>query len=55
MAVLQKEPDEIFGATALSHRLDGASQGAIANALDKLVSDGSVTVAQDRPARWQAV
>jgi len=55
LAILQKEPDHSFGATALSQRLDGASQGAIANALDKLVSDGSVQLAQDKPARWQAV
>jgi hypothetical protein len=45
----------VFGATQLSKLLGGASQGAIANALDKLVTAGSARQVQDKPARWQAV
>jgi DNA-binding HxlR family transcriptional regulator len=55
LEALQARPDDTFGATQLSRLLGGASQGAIANALHKLVTDGSAQQIQDKPARWQAV
>jgi hypothetical protein len=54
LAVLQDNPDTAYKVSQLSKVLDGASQGAITNALHKLVTDGTVTQTVERPATYQA-
>jgi hypothetical protein len=53
-AVLQDNPDTAYKVSQLSKALGGASQGAITNALHKLVTDGTVTQTVERPATYQA-
>lgn len=43
LAVMQNNPDSDYKVGQLSKQLDNASQGAITNALHKLVTDGNVT------------
>jgi hypothetical protein len=54
LAVLQDNPDTAYKVSQLSKLLGGASQGAITNALHKLVTDGTVTQTVERPATYQA-
>lgn len=54
LAILQDHPDTAYKVSQLSKLLDGASQGAITNALHKLVTDGTVTQTVERPATYQA-
>jgi len=54
LAVLQDNPDAAYKVSQLSKALGGASQGAITNALHKLVTDGTVTQTVERPATYQA-
>lgn len=51
---LQERPDEEWGPTGLSRKLE-ASSGAISNALDKLVLLGQARQTSDRPRRFTAV
>jgi hypothetical protein len=53
-AVLQNHPDLTFKVSQVCKHLPGASAGAIANALDKLVADGTARQVADRPATYQA-
>jgi len=54
LTVLQQHPDTAYKVGELSKLLDGASQGAIANALHKLVGEAAVTQTVERPATFQA-
>jgi len=54
LAVLQRNPDTAYKVSQLSKLLSGASQGAITNALHKLVTDGTVAQTVERPATYQA-
>jgi hypothetical protein len=54
LAVLQDHPDATFKVSQVCKRLPGASAGAIANALDKLVAEGTARQVADRPATYQA-
>jgi hypothetical protein len=54
LAVLQDHPDTAFKVSQVCRHLPGASAGAIANALDKLVADGTAKQIADKPATYQA-
>jgi hypothetical protein len=54
LAVLQDHPDYTFKVSQVGKHLPGASAGAIANALDKLVADGTARRVSDRPVTYQA-
>ena len=59
LAVLQDHPDATFKVSQVCKHLPGASAGAIANALDKLVADGTAKQIADKqiadkPATYQA-
>jgi hypothetical protein len=54
LAVLQDHPDSTFKVSQVCKHLPGASAGAIANALDKLVADGTARQVADKPATYQA-
>jgi hypothetical protein len=54
LAVLQNLPDSTFKVSQVCKHLPGASAGAIANALDKLVADGTARQVADKPATYQA-
>ena len=54
LAVLQGHPDYTFKVSQVGKHLPGASAGAIANALDKLVADGTARRVADRPVTYQA-
>jgi hypothetical protein len=54
LAVLQDHPDSTFKVSQVGKHLPGASAGAIANALDKLVADGTARQVADKPATYQA-
>ena len=54
LKVLQEHPDTAYKVGELSKLLDGASQGAIANALHKLTGEATVTQTVERPATFQA-
>jgi hypothetical protein len=54
LAVLQDHPDTAFKVSQVCKHLPGASAGAIANALDKLVADGTAKQVADKPATYQA-
>lgn len=47
-------PDATFKVSQVCKHLPGASAGAIANALDKLVADGTAKQVADKPATYQA-
>ena len=52
--MLQDHPDATFKVSQVCKQLPGASAGAIANALDKLVADGTARQVTDKPATYQA-
>jgi hypothetical protein len=54
LGVLRGRPDDIFKVAELAAALGGTSAGAIANALHKLVYEGSVTQVCEKPASYQA-
>jgi hypothetical protein len=54
LAVLQDHPDSTFKVSQVCKHLPGASAGAITNALDKLVADGTARQVADKPATYQA-
>jgi hypothetical protein len=54
LAVLQDHSDTTFKVSQVCKQLPGASAGAIANALDKLVADGTAKQVADKPATYQA-
>jgi hypothetical protein len=49
---LRDHPGEEFGPTAIANALDGKSSGAVSNALDKLVNDGTAVRTKDKPRRF---
>ena len=49
---LRDHPGEEFGPTAIAKALGGKSSGAVSNALDKLVEDGTAVKTQDTPRRF---
>jgi hypothetical protein len=51
--VLQDHPDQRFKVSQVCKHLPGASAGAIANALDKLVAQGTARQVTDKPATYQ--
>lgn len=55
LGVLVAEYPAEFGPTALSRKLDGASSGAIANALEKLSALGKVLRTCEAPKRYRAL
>lgn len=55
LSVLQDNPDDAFTPRDVSKRLEGRSDGAIANALDKLVEHGNAELVCERPRRFQAI
>jgi hypothetical protein len=55
LAVMQTHPDTAYKVGELSVLLGGTSMGAIANALHKLVIDGTVTQTVEKPATFQAL
>jgi hypothetical protein len=55
LALLQAHPDRAYKVGEVARLLDGASAGAVANALHKLTHDGSVAQAEQTPATFQAV
>jgi Fe2+ or Zn2+ uptake regulation protein len=53
LAILRRQPDTAFKISELSKLLDGASQGAIANAVHKLAAQGSVEQTIEKPATFK--
>ncbi|ROP37327.1 MarR family transcriptional regulator [Saccharothrix texasensis] len=49
---LRDHPGEEFSPTVLAKALGGKSSGAVSNALDKLVADGTAVKTQDKPRRF---
>lgn len=49
---LRDHPDEEFGPTAIAKALGGKSSGAVSNALNKLVNDGTAVKTKDKPKRF---
>jgi hypothetical protein len=49
---LRDHPHEEFGPTAIAKALAGKSSGAVSNALDKLVADGTAVKTKDKPRRF---
>ncbi|SDN05653.1 hypothetical protein [Allokutzneria albata] len=49
---LRDHPGEEFGPTAIAKDLGGKSSGAVSNALDKLVIDGTAVKTNDNPRRF---
>jgi hypothetical protein len=49
---LRDHPGEQVGPTAIANALGGKSSGAVSNALDKLVADGTAVKTQDKPRRF---
>lgn len=54
LGVLQARPDAPFKVGEVAKALDGASAGAVANALHKLVTAGSARQVCEKPATYQA-
>ncbi|WP_051362609.1 MarR family transcriptional regulator [Amycolatopsis thermoflava] len=50
---LRDHPDDEFGPTAIAKALGGKSSGAVSNALDKLVLDGTAVRTKDKPRRFR--
>ncbi|GAB3588877.1 hypothetical protein GCM10027445_69910 [Amycolatopsis endophytica] len=50
---LRDHPDDEFGPTAIAKALGGKSSGAVSNALDKLVLDGTAMRTKDKPRRFR--
>lgn len=55
LAALRDADGQPLGPAELSKRLHGRSQGAIANACDKLVADGLAVLTSEKPRRFAAV
>ena len=53
ISYIREHPDEDFSPTALGRAL-ARSSGAVANACDRLVSDGVVTQTSDKPRRYRS-
>ncbi|MEV5301135.1 MarR family transcriptional regulator [Amycolatopsis methanolica] len=49
---LRDHPGDEFGPTAIAKALGGKSSGAVSNALDKLVADGTAVRTKDKPRRF---
>ncbi|WP_434450139.1 MarR family transcriptional regulator [Lentzea sp. E54] len=49
---LRDHPGEEFGPAAIAKALDGKSSGAVSNALDKLVANGTAAQTNDKPKRF---
>jgi hypothetical protein len=49
---LRDHPGEEFSPTTIAKALGGKSSGAVSNALDKLVDDGTAVKTQDKPRRF---
>ncbi|WP_020663650.1 MarR family transcriptional regulator [Amycolatopsis benzoatilytica] len=49
---LRDHPGDQCGPTAIANALGGKSSGAVSNALDKLVADGTAVKTQDKPRRF---
>ena len=49
---LSDHPGEVFGPTAIAKALNGKSSGAVSNALDKLVDDGTAVKTSYKPRRF---
>jgi hypothetical protein len=49
---LRDHPGEEFGPTAIAKALGGKSSGAVSNALDKLVADGTAVKTKESPRRF---
>jgi hypothetical protein len=49
---LREHPGEEFGPTEIANALAGKSSGAVSNALDKLVADGTAVKTKDKPRRF---
>jgi len=49
---LRDHPGEEFGPTAIAKALGGKSSGAVSNALDKLVADGTAVRTKEAPRRF---
>lgn len=52
-AILDSDPDQEFGATQISHLLQGRSIGAIQNNLARLVAEGMAELTCERPRRYR--
>jgi len=50
---LRDHPDDEFGPTSIAKALGGKSSGAVSNALDKLVLDGTAMRTRDKPRRFR--
>jgi len=49
---LRDHPGDEFGPVAIAKALGGKSSGAVSNALDKLVTDGTAVRTQEKPRRF---
>ncbi|MEU0470921.1 MarR family transcriptional regulator, partial [Amycolatopsis sp. NPDC006131] len=49
---LRDHPGDEFGPVAIAKALGGKSSGAVSNALDKLVADGTAVRTKDKPRRF---
>jgi hypothetical protein len=54
LAVLRDHAGEDLGPAGIAKHLPGRSQGAIANACDRLVKDGLAELTSDKPRRYTA-
>lgn len=54
LTVLRAHPGEDLGPTQIAKNLAGRSQGAIANACDRLVAEGLAHLTNDKPRRYTA-
>jgi hypothetical protein len=54
LAVLRDHAGEELGPARIAKHLPGRSQGAIANACDRLVKDGLAQLTGDKPRRYTA-
>jgi hypothetical protein len=54
LTVLRDHAGEELGPTRIAKHLPGRSQGAIANACDRLVKDGLAQLTSDKPRRYTA-
>ncbi|MBV8992244.1 MAG: MarR family transcriptional regulator [Pseudonocardiales bacterium] len=49
---LRDHPGQEFGPTAIAKALGGKSSGAVSNALDKLIADGTAVKTNEKPRRF---
>jgi biotin operon repressor len=52
-AILDSDPAQEFGATQISHLLQGRSIGAVQNNLARLVTEGTAELTRERPRRYR--